>query len=79
MDMVLVEQIVSVLFQAVEAGIQYGPAILSDLKLAYSLAKSGTALTPEQQTAADSAVAAVHQQLQAQVASDAAEDGQQNS
>lgn len=74
MNLVLIEQIVSVLMQATEAGIKYGPAIIADLKLAYSLAISGTTLTPEQQIQADTAVANAHAALQAQIALDAQED-----
>lgn len=75
-NLVLIQQIVSVLMQAVEAGIQYGPQIIADLKLAFGLATSGTTLTPDQQTQADTAVANAHADFQAQVAADAEIDGQ---
>lgn len=74
MNAALIEQIVQLLIQAVEAGIQYGPQIMSDIKTLYSLATSGTTLTADQQTLADTTMAAAHQQLQAQVAADATAD-----
>lgn len=74
MDLALIEQIVGVLIQAVEAGIKYGPAIIADLKLAYALAASGTALTDDQKAQAQQAVQSAHAALQAQIASDAAID-----
>lgn len=70
----LIEQIGSVLFQAVELGIKYGPAIIADLKLAFALATSGTALTDEQKAQAESSVQAAHAALQAQIAADAVTD-----
>jgi hypothetical protein len=70
----LIEQIGSFLFQAVEAGIKYGPAIISDLRLAFSLATSGTALTPEQIASAELALQSAHAALQAQIAADASFD-----
>lgn len=75
MNMVLIEQIVSVLMQAVEAGIKYGPAIISDIKLAYALASSGSAMTDDQKLQADTAVANAHAALQAQIQQDAIIDG----
>lgn len=74
MNLVLIEQIFSVLMQAVQAGITYGPELVADLKLVYQLATSGTTLTPEQQTQADTALASAHAALQAQVATDAQTD-----
>lgn len=71
MNLVLIEQIVSVLMQAVEAGIKYGPAIIDDLKLAYDLATSGTALTDDQQLQADTALENAHAALQEQISKDA--------
>ena len=70
----LLEQIGAVLFQAIELGIKYAPAIIADLKMAYALATSGTTLTPEQIAAAESALQSAHAQLQAQIAADAALD-----
>lgn len=70
----LLSQIGSVLFQAIELGIKYAPAIIADLKLAYSLATTGTALTPEQIASAENAVQAAHAALQAQIQADAVED-----
>lgn len=74
MNLVLIEQIFSVLMQAVQAGIQYGPELIADLKLVYQLATSGTTLTPDQQTQADTVLASAHQALQAAVAVDAQQD-----
>lgn len=76
MNVALLEQIASILLQAIEAGIQYGPQIVADIRQLYSLAVSGTALTPAQQTQADQTFAAAHQALQASVAADAQTDGQ---
>ena len=72
--LVLLQQIGSVLFQIIELGIKYAPAIISDLKLAYALITSGTTLTPEQIAKAESALQAAHAALQAQVAQDAVTD-----
>ena len=74
MNTVIIEQIVNILLQAVEAGIKYGPAIIADLKLTYALATSGTAITPEQQAQADTAVANAHRELQDKLGADIAED-----
>lgn len=74
MNAVLIQQIVSILLQAVEAGIKYGPAIISDLKLAYELATSGTALTPDELAKAETAVQNAHIDLQAQLLKDIQED-----
>lgn len=74
MDAALIEQIIQLLIQAVSAGIQYGPEIIADIQLVYQLATSGTALTPAQQTQADTALASAHQALQAQIALDAQSD-----
>lgn len=74
MNLVLVQQIIQLLIQAVEAGIQYGPVLIADIKLVWQLATTQTALTPAQQTLADTTVAAAHQALQAQVAQDAQQD-----
>lgn len=74
MNMVLIEQIVSLLIQAVQAGIQFGPQIVADIQLVWNLATSGTALTPEQQTQADTTLASAHQELQAKIVLDAQED-----
>lgn len=75
MNLVIIQQIVSVLMQAVEAGIKYGPAIIADLKLAYSLATSGTTLTEDQIAQANQYVINAHTALQAQLALDTEEDG----
>lgn len=74
MDLALIEQIVGVLIQAVEAGIKYGPAIIADLKLAYALAKSGTTLTDDQKLQAEAAVQNAHADLQAQLSVDMKSD-----
>lgn len=74
MDLALIEQIVNVLIQGVELGIKFAPAIITDLKLAYALATSGTTLTDDQKAQADTAVANAHAALQAQIAQDAADD-----
>lgn len=74
MNVVLLEQIASILLQAVEAGIKYGPEIIADLKLVYNLATSGTTITPDQQVQADTAIANAHQALQAQISLDAQQD-----
>ena len=74
-SLAIIEQIVSVLIQAVQAGIKYGPDIIADLKLAYTLATSGTTLTPDQQAQADTALANAHKALQDAVATDAQTDG----
>lgn len=74
MDLALIEQIVGVLIQAVEVGIKYGPDIIADLKLAYELATSGTALTDDQKLQAETALQKAHTSLQAQIAVDANED-----
>lgn len=74
MNMELIIRIGGLLFQAVEAGITYGPAIIHDLQRIWNLATSGTTLTPEQLAEADTALAAAHQQLQAAVAKAAQED-----
>lgn len=70
----VISQIISILFQAVEADIKYGPAIIADLKLAYQLATSGTNLTEDQKAFADAAVAQAHKELQDQLAKDAQDD-----
>jgi hypothetical protein len=75
MNLAILLKIGGALFQAVEAGITYGPAIIEDLKRVWDLASSGTALTPEQIADADAAVAAAHQELQAAIAKDAQDDG----
>lgn len=72
MDLVI--KIGGLLFQALEAGIVYGPAIIADLQRVWSLATSGTTLTPEQIADADTAVAAAHQELQAAITKDAQDD-----
>lgn len=72
MDLVI--KIGTLLFQALQAGIVYGPQILADLQRTWSLATSGTTLTPEQIADADASVAAAHQELQAAVAKDAVDD-----
>lgn len=74
MNLALIEQIVGVLIQAVEAGIKYGPEIIADLKLAYDLATSGTELTDDQKAQAKAAVDNAHAALQAAVAADALVD-----
>lgn len=70
MDLVLIQQIVSVLIQAAEAGIKYGPAIITDLKMAFDYATSGTTLTDEQLIAAKVAVENAYAALDAQLTSD---------
>ena len=70
----LLQQIVGVLFKAVELGIKYAPAIISDLKLSYELLTSGTALTPAQIAIAESTVQAAHAELQSLIAADAVQD-----
>lgn len=75
MDLALLEQIGSVLFQAIELGIKYAPAIISDLKLAFALVTSGTALTDDQKAQAEAAVQSAHAALQAAIAVDALVDG----
>lgn len=74
MNIVLIEQIVAFLIQAVQAGIQFGPEIIADIKLTWQLATSGTTMTPAQQTLADTTLASAHATLQAQVAIDAQAD-----
>lgn len=74
MNVALIEEIIQLLIQAVTAGIQFGPQIVADIKLVWALATSGTALTTEQQTQADTALASAHQALQAQIALDAQTD-----
>lgn len=73
-NLALVQEIIQLLIQAVQAGIQYGPELIADIKLVWQLATTQTTLTPEQQTLADTTLAAAHQQLQAQVAQDAQQD-----
>lgn len=70
----IIEQVFSVLIQAVQLGIKFAPAIISDIEQTYKLAMSGTILTDEQKTSAASTVAAAHQALQAQIALDAQQD-----
>lgn len=74
MNLVLIQQIGTALFQAIQLGVQYGPQLIADLQQLWSLATSGTALTPDQQNQADATLAAAHQTLQAQIAVDAQQD-----
>ena len=75
MNVELAGKILQVLFEAVQMGIQYGPQILEDLKRLWSLAVSGTTLTPEQQLDADTVFEAAHQEFQAQIAKNLAAEG----
>lgn len=70
----IIEQIFSVLVQAVQLGIKFAPQIVADIEQTYNLAISGTVLTDEQKVAAAITMASAHQALQAQVALDAQED-----
>lgn len=74
--MELIIKIGALMFQALEAGIIYGPQILADLQRVWHLATSGSTLTPEQIADADAAVAAAHQELQAAISKDAQIDGE---
>lgn len=74
MNVALIEEIGQILLQAIQLGIQFAPELIADIKLLWSLATSGTTLTADQQTKADTTLAAAHQALQAQVALDAQED-----
>jgi hypothetical protein len=74
MNAALIEQIIQLLIQAVQLGIKFGPEIISDVQLLWQLASSGTALTAEQQTAADTLLDTAHKALQDQIASDAQAD-----
>lgn len=69
----LIEQIGSVLFQAIKLGIQYGPQLLADLEAVWGLIMSGSTLTPDQIATAEANVQAAHAQLQAKIAADTAE------
>lgn len=65
MDLALIEEIFSVLVQAVKLGIQYGPELLADIEQAVKWATSGTPITAEQQTQLDATLDAAHNRLQA--------------
>lgn len=57
MNAALLQQIVQILIQAVELGIQYGPELFAEIKQLYELAVSGTDLTADQQASADATLA----------------------
>lgn len=74
MNAALIEQIIQLLIQAVEAGIQYGPQLMSDIKMVYGFASTGTTVTPDQQALVDTTLASANQALQAKVALDVQQD-----
>lgn len=65
MDLVLIEQIVSILIQAIKMGIKYGPELAADIEEAFKWATSTTKITPEQQAKVEATLDAAHQRLQA--------------
>lgn len=74
MDLILINQIVGVLFQAVELGIKFGPQLLDDLKSTYDLLTSPNDLTQDQRDQAETVIQAAHKALQDQLDKDIADD-----
>lgn len=81
MDLATIQAIGSVLLQIVDFIMKYGPSLLTigenvitDLKLAWASATSGTPITADQQTTIDNALEAANTALQASVAAAEASD-----
>lgn len=74
MDLALINQIVSALFQAVELGIKYGPELLTDLRNTYDMLTSPDDLTQAQRDQAEATIQAAHKALQTQLDIDIAAD-----
>ncbi len=73
MNLVLIQQIVQILIQAVQLGVKYGPEILADLERAFGLATSSTTLTADEQAQVDATLDSANTALQAAVAAKTAE------
>lgn len=68
MDIALLQQIVSYVFQIIPLIEKYGPDIIKDLENAYNILISGNPITAEQQTQIDAALDSAHNLLQSDAA-----------
>lgn len=72
----LLGQIFSVMVQAVQLGIKYGPELLADFERIFKLATSGTVLSDADRQQVATSLAEAHNLLQAQIALDAKTDAE---